>query len=401
MSTCRQGSPLLRRLSLGAPDFVIEYCKNGELLSWIKKLGSFDEECARFYIAEIILALEHMHERGIIHRDLKPENILLSETMHVKITDFGTSKILDEESDGTRWSGAGPAPHLREPLSSSRLLPPPAFCRRWLTCCAAALCLGTCAGRANSFVGTAQYVSPELLTDKVAFKSSDLWAVGVILYQLLSGKPPFRGGNAHLTFQKVKSGEYEVPNMFPPKGLVSRRLLLRLSLPPRHASGLARVMCCGAPSAPVMLTARAETSQDLVQKLLVLDPTKRLGSPEMGGFGPLKAHPFFDGRPRWHTRRVVCCPGVAAELPSRRAVASHPSAPCFAPLLHAPHSLGMDWDTLPDQKPPRLEAYLPAMSADDVNLHETDTADDVLADMTALAIKGAVRMLRRRFLAHM
>jgi len=58
--------------------------------------------------------------------------------------------------------------------------------------------------------------------------SSDLWAVGVILFQLLSGKAPFRGGNAHQTFQKVKAGEYEVPNMFPPKGLV----LFQPPLPP-------------------------------------------------------------------------------------------------------------------------------------------------------------------------
>eukprot|EP00911_Craspedida_sp_UC1_P001786 UC1_evm1s1362 len=79
--------PLIVRLFYTMQDaqklyFVIEYCQNGELLDWIRKLGSFDEECARFYVGEIVLALEHMHAKGIIHRDLKPENILMSAEMH-------------------------------------------------------------------------------------------------------------------------------------------------------------------------------------------------------------------------------------------------------------------------------------------------------------------------------
>ena len=251
--------PLIVRLFYTMQDaqklyFVIEYCQNGELLDWIRKLGSFDEECARFYVGEIVLALEHMHAKGIIHRDLKPENILMSAEMHVKVTDFGTSKFLVQEEDD---------------------------------------------GRANSFVGTAQYVSPELLTDKVACKASDLWALGCILYQLLSGKPPFRGGNAHQTFQLIKALDYEFPPMFPEKGA------------------------------------------DLVRQLLVLNPAARLGADETGGYAALKAHPFFEG---------------------------------------------LDWDTLTQQQPPKLEAYLPAMSAEDKNIHETDAADEVLAGIEAAAL---------------
>ncbi|XP_070580796.1 3-phosphoinositide-dependent protein kinase 1-like isoform X2 [Ptychodera flava] len=188
--------------------FGLSYAKKGELLQYINKVGSFDENCTRFYAAEIVSALEHLHSLGIIHRDLKPENILLDESMHVKITDFGTAKILD---------------------SNSREV------------------------RANSFVGTAQYVSPELLTDKSACKSSDLWALGCITYQLLAGLPPFRASNEYLIFQKIIKLEYDFPEGFP------------------------------------------AVPKDFVTRLLVLEPTKRLGCDELGGYPPLKAHEFFKG----------------------------------------------------------------------------------------------------------
>ncbi|XP_075851092.1 3-phosphoinositide-dependent protein kinase 1 isoform X4 [Microcebus murinus] len=134
------------------------------------------------------------------------------------------------------------------------------------------------ATRANSFVGTAQYVSPELLTEKSACKSSDLWALGCIIYQLVAGLPPFRAGNEYLIFQKIIKLEYDFPEKFFPK------------------------------------------ARDLVEKLLVLDATKRLGCEEMEGYAPLKAHPFFES---------------------------------------------ITWENLHQQTPPKLTAYLPAMSEDD------------------------------------
>lgn len=78
--------------------FVLSYAKNGELLPYINKVGSFELNVAKFYAAELLLALENMHAKGIIHRDLKPENILLDENMHLQIADFGTTKILDPET---------------------------------------------------------------------------------------------------------------------------------------------------------------------------------------------------------------------------------------------------------------------------------------------------------------
>lgn len=76
--------------------FGLSYAKKGELLPYIIKLGSFDLTCTRFYSAEVVSALEHLHGLGIIHRDLKPENILLDADMHIKITDFGTAKIVTD-----------------------------------------------------------------------------------------------------------------------------------------------------------------------------------------------------------------------------------------------------------------------------------------------------------------
>lgn len=179
-------------------------------------------ECTRFYAAQILDTIEYMHSRGVIHRDLKPENVLLDDRMHVKITDFGTAKILeppkrppqDKEGNGV------PTTDPTEGVDDSR---------------------------ANSFVGTAEYVSPELLTDKAACKASDLWAFGCMVFQLLAGRPPFKASNEYQTFQKIVNLEYEFPKGFP------------------------------------------VLAKDLVERLLVLDPAKRINIEH------IKNHEFFKG----------------------------------------------------------------------------------------------------------
>lgn len=203
--------------------YVLDIASGGELLGVLKKIGSFDEECTRFYGAQILDAIEHMHNRGVIHRDLKPENVLLDDQMHIKITDFGTAKLLPDPRKA------------RDPMAPYDMT-------------------GSAqddeATRARSFVGTAEYVSPELLTDKNACKASDLWAFGCIIYQLLTGRPPFKAVNEYLTFQKIVGLEYEFPPGFPP------------------------------------------AAKDLVERLLVLDPQRRLSIEH------IKNHEFFDGM-RW------------------------------------------------------------------------------------------------------
>lgn len=216
--------------------FVVTYAKNGELLPHIVKFGSFDADVTRFYSAEIISALEHLHSLGIVHRDLKPENILLDERMHIQITDFGSAKIISRE-----------------------------FCDE--------MDIGEIELNGhNSFVGTAQYVSPEMLSDKSCSPSTDLWALGCIIYQMISGLPPFRASNEYLTFQKILKLKYEFPDGF---------------------------------NAVV---------RDLVENLLVIDPTQRLGAAARGGYPALKKHEFFT-EVRWEQLADMEPPKMLPFLP--------------------------------------------------------------------------------------
>jgi 3-phosphoinositide dependent protein kinase-1 len=203
--------------------FVLDLASGGELLGVLKKLGSFDVECSRFYAAEILDSIAYMHSKGVIHRDLKPENVLLDRDMHVKITDFGTAKILKTEP-----KSSGPTSALNGDMPGDPTD-------------------GAESDRAVSFVGTAEYVSPELLRDKNACKSSDLWAFGCILFQLIAGRPPFKAANEYLTFQKILGLEYTFPDGFP------------------------------------------EVARDLVERLLVLEPANRLPVEH------IRNHRFFEG----------------------------------------------------------------------------------------------------------
>ncbi|TQS33496.1 hypothetical protein Golomagni_06156, partial [Golovinomyces magnicellulatus] len=196
----------------------------GELLGVLKKTGTFDVECTRFYGAQILDSIDYMHSRGVIHRDLKPENVLLDDQMHIKITDFGTAKLLQDPRQ----------PQKQQPTNDERTG-------------SGVSSIDDDESRAASFVGTAEYVSPELLTHKSACKASDIWAFGCIIYQLLAGRPPFKAGSEYLTFQKIVNLEYDFPAGFP------------------HAA------------------------RDLVERCLVLDPSRRITVEH------IRNHEFFQG----------------------------------------------------------------------------------------------------------
>lgn len=157
--------------------FVLDLAINGELLGLIRKHGSLDLTSARTYAAQILDALSFIHERGVIHRDLKPENVLLDDDMRVKLTDFGSAKIVNNNA---AYDEEGAAEGQRK----------------------------------RSFVGTAEYVSPEVLRNEHAGTPSDLWAFGCIVFQMIAGRPPFRGATEYLTFQKVLARECEFPEAF-------------------------------------------------------------------------------------------------------------------------------------------------------------------------------------------
>jgi len=127
---------------------IMEFVNGGELFYHLSVSGKFKEERAKFYCAEIILALEYLHREGIVYRDLKPENILVDAEGHCKLTDFGLSK------DGMDEKGGG--------------------------------------GMTESFCGTTEYLAPEIIRDKQYNSSVDWYSLGVVMYEMVTGNNPFK-----------------------------------------------------------------------------------------------------------------------------------------------------------------------------------------------------------------
>ena len=203
--------------------FVLSLAIRGDMAPFLRRLGSFDMNCTKFYIAEVVLALQYLHSQSILHRDLKPVNILLKHDYHILLTDFGTAKDLNEGRDDQRNT----VEH-DENESGER-------------------------GRKSSFVGSPQFVSPEVLQNKPVTEACDYFALGSIIFQFLAGEAPFSDETEYLMFYKVLNLDYSFPEAFPP------------------------------------------VAKDLVEKFLVLDPELRLGHPRMGGCEAVKQHMFFNG----------------------------------------------------------------------------------------------------------
>ncbi|XP_014504673.1 serine/threonine-protein kinase AtPK2/AtPK19 [Vigna radiata var. radiata] len=142
---------------------VLDFVNGGHLFFQLYHQGLFREDLARFYAAEIICAVSYLHANDVMHRDLKPENILLDADGHAVLTDFGLAK----QFNGTE--------------------------------------------RSNSMCGTVEYMAPEIVMGKGHDKAADWWSVGILLYEMLTGKPPFCGGNRHKIQQKIIKDKIKLP----------------------------------------------------------------------------------------------------------------------------------------------------------------------------------------------
>jgi len=158
---------------------ALEFCPGGELFYHLHQIGRFTEEQAKFYFAEVVLALGYLHEQDILYRDLKPENILLDADGHIRITDFGVSK---------------------ENISAST--------------------------RRYSFCGSPEYMSPEMLRNKGHSRSLDFYTLGAFLYEMLTGLPPFYCNNKTKMYKVIQTEEVAFPSYLSRAacGLISRLL---------------------------------------------------------------------------------------------------------------------------------------------------------------------------------
>jgi serine/threonine protein kinase len=184
---------------------ISDFMQGGDLYYHLHQCRVLDFDRAQFYMSELVLALDYLHKNNMIYRDLKPENILLDAKGHLKLTDFGLSKMMNSSKD-----------------------------------------------KAFTICGTLQYIAPEMFINKGYDKMIDWWSLGCLLYEMFVGKFPFQiKRNAKINFE-----------------LYQKKLQF-----PRHMD---------------------EDAKDLITKLLIVDPKKRLGY-GYDGAEKIKNHPFFDG----------------------------------------------------------------------------------------------------------
>lgn len=232
---------------------VMEYCSGGDLHSLRHRQPGhrFSINAARFYAAEVLLALEYLHMLGIVYRDLKPENILIRSDGHIMLSDFDLSL---ESTSSPILRNVDP-PELPDPPADpsclpfrSKKQPSPVLLsnRRFVA--------EPVLARSNSFVGTHEYVAPEVASGHQHGSAVDWWAYGVLLYELIYGMTPFVGPTNEATMKNI----VKKPLAFP------------------STSGTADSL-----------------ARDLIAGLLAKDPTVRLGS--SCGAADIKYHPFFKG----------------------------------------------------------------------------------------------------------
>ncbi|KAG7011841.1 Phototropin-2 [Cucurbita argyrosperma subsp. argyrosperma] len=231
---------------------IMDFCPGGELFTFLdnQPMKMFKEEAAGFYAAEVVIALEYLHCLGIVYRDLKPENILLQKDGHIVLTDFDlsfkTSNIQTTKSP----------PRKRIKGSWHRLVP--TFVAEPIV-------------QLNSFVGTEEYIAPEIIMGAGHNSSIDWWTLGILLYEMLYGRTPFKGKNRKKTFSNILFKDLTFP------------LSIKVSL----------------------------AGKQLIDALLQRDPARRLGSST--GSDEIKRHPFFR-HINWPKIRTMTPPSTEVAL---------------------------------------------------------------------------------------
>ena len=234
--------------------FLMEFMPGGDLGSLLAKEGALDEDDIRVYLAEIVLGLESLHQKGISHRDLKPENLLISQAGHIKLADYGLSEIKKEivMSDSCEMisdlyfnsnfclSGGAERVSGQRSALHHQLLPKDMH------------------GGLIRIVGTPDYIAPEILKYGVYSTAVDFWAAGVIAYELLTNCPPFNDSTVEATFDNIK-------------GFKIHWIPVRTK---EDEDGISPEL------------------DSLIKGLLQPDPKKRLGSRSIDD---IKTHPFFKG----------------------------------------------------------------------------------------------------------
>lgn len=269
--------------------WAIPFCSGGDLnvLRYHQTDSIFSPSAIRFYVAEIVCALEYLHRMGIVYRDLKPENVLIQDSGHIMLTDFDLSRTLlprkrrdpnpiasyvsypiTNRGDGSETRRTRHGRNLSVMMAmvaemglkkakSARVSP---VSRRKSSF--------SDGERSNSFVGTEEYVSPEVVRGDGHEFAVDWWALGVLAYEMAYGKTPFVGRNRKETFRNVLT------------------------------------------AAPEFIGKRSALT-DFISQLLEKDPTRRLGFD--GGATEIKNHAFFRGL-RWDLLTEISRPPFLAPL---------------------------------------------------------------------------------------